>query len=387
MVLYSVCSSRRYAKQDTTVWRCSVRIGIPKEIKNGEFRVALTPERVKILVAEGHELRVQASAGVGSGFADAAYADAGAVVVEAAAQAWDADVVVKVKEPLEQEFGFLRPRLVLFTYLHLASDPELAMVLLENKVRGIAYETVELADGSLPLLAPMSQVAGRVAMLFAAHFLQKNCMGNFAGKGKLLGGVAGIPTGKVVILGGGNVGRHAAQVALGLGAQVVIFDQSEACLSNLDRLFKGQVQAESYCEAKLRAVLPACDVLIGAALVHGEHAPELLTREMIALMAEGSLFVDVAIDQGGMSQTSRVTSYAEPTYVEEGVIHCCLPNLPASVAMSSTEALGHATFLYIQEIGALGVAEAVKLNPALALGVNTWDGELRHAGVIKALAV
>ena len=179
-----------------------MRIGVPKEIKNGEFRVALTPERVRALVAEGHELVVQVSAGVGSGFADAVYAGAGASIVETAGQAWDVDLVVKVKEPLEQEFQFLKPQLALFTYLHLASDPELATVLLDKKVRGIAYETVELEDGSLPLLAPMSQVAGRVAMLFAAHFLQKNCMGDFSGKGKLLGGVAGVPAGKVVILGG-----------------------------------------------------------------------------------------------------------------------------------------------------------------------------------------
>jgi len=364
-----------------------MNIGLPKEIKNGEFRVALTPPRVAELVHDGHHVVVQSSAGKGSGFSDQAYLDAGADMVDDAASAWDVDLVIKVKEPLPQEFQFLRPGLGLFTFLHLAGEPDLAIELLDKNVRAIAYETVSLADGSLPLLSPMSQIAGRVAMLFAAHFMQKNCMGSLMGKGKLFGGIAGIPAARVVILGGGNVGQHAAHVALGLAADVTIFDQNERSLQHLQTLFQGKIQTETYSPEALCKILPACDVLIGAALVQGEHAPELLTREMISMMAKGSVFVDVAIDQGGMSETSRTTSYDDPTYEEEGIIHCCLPNLPASVAQSSSEALGSATFPYLKKLAALGLDTAIANNPALALGVNTWDGELRHAGVIKALAV
>ena len=364
-----------------------MKIGLPKEIKNGEFRVALTPERVGLLVTSGHQVLVEQQAGVGSGFSDETYQQAGAVLVASASEVWNAELVVKVKEPLASEYVYLKPELALFTYLHLASVPKLADVLLRTGVRAIAYETVELESGGLPLLAPMSQVAGRVAMLFAAHFLQKNCMGSHAGKGKLLGGIAGINAGKVVIIGGGNVGRHAAEVAIGMDAEVLVIDQSEACLSGLEQQFGTRVRTALYDAATLQQWIAGCDVLIGAALVHGEHAPELLTREMIAGMGVGSVFVDVAIDQGGMSETSRVTSYAEPTYVEEGVIHCCLPNLPASVAMSSTEALGHATFPYIQKLADEGVEQAIASDSALAMGVNCWDGELRHPGVKRALGL
>jgi len=364
-----------------------MNIGVPKEIKNGEFRVALTPCRVAELVDAGQHVLVQRSAGAGSSFTDQDYIDVGAELVADPAAVWDMDLVVKVKEPLPQEYQYLRPELGLFTFLHLAGEPDLAKELLDKNVRAIAYETVTLADGSLPLLAPMSQIAGRVGMLFATHFMQKNCMGELIGKGKLLGGIDGVPTSKVVILGGGNVGRHAAHIAIGLAADVIIFDQNEQCLQHLHALFQGKVQTQLYSTEALINVLPSCDVLIGAALVQGEHAPELLTRKMIAMMARGSVFVDVAIDQGGMSETSRTTSYDQPTYEEEGVIHCCLPNLPASVAQSSTEALGFATFPYIKELAAFGIEKAIAQNPALAKGVNTWDGELRHEGVIKALAV
>ena len=314
------------------------------------------------------------------------YKVAGAVVLEQAVDIWNVDLVVKVKEPLPAEYPYLRPQHGLFTYLHLAGEPELAEVLLKKNVRAIAYETVALPDRSLPLLAPMSQIAGRVAMLFAAHFLQKNCMGEFTGRGKLLGGINGIEQGQVIIIGGGNVGRHAAHVALGLGAEVVIFDQYESCLMSLDKAFHGALRTKLYHPEQLKKLLPTCDVLVGAALVAGEHAPALLSREMIASMQSGSLFVDVAIDQGGMSETSRVTSYDQPTYIEEGVIHCCLPNLPASVAQSSTEALGFATFPYIKALADKGLDIAIEECPALMSGVNTWDGVLKHEGVAKALA-
>jgi len=364
-----------------------MKIGLPKEIKNGEFRVALTPLRVAELVSAGHQIIVQQAAGSGSGFTDQAYINAGADLVKHAAQAWNVELVIKVKEPLPQEYQYLRPELGLFTFLHLAGEPDLAKELLDKNVRAIAYETVSLSDDSLPLLAPMSQIAGRVGMLFAAHFMQKNCMGGLIGKGKLLGGINGVASANVVILGGGNVGQHAAHIAIGLAANVILFDQNEQCLQHLKRTFQHKVQIKPYTTEALKKILPTCDVLIGAALVQGEHAPELLTREMIAMMPEGSVFVDVAIDQGGMSETSRTTSYDQPTYEEEGVIHCCLPNLPASVAQSSTEALGFATFPYVKELASKGLETAIIQNPALAMGVNTWDGELRHKGVIKALAV
>ncbi len=362
-----------------------MRLGIPKEIKNGEHRVAMTPAHVAELTALGHQLVVEHLAGFDSGFSDQAYESAGAVIEPVAAAVWDVDLVIKVKEPLPEEYAYLRPGLGLFTFLHLAGVPQLAAELMDKRVQAIAYETVTLEDGSLPLLAPMSQVAGRVAMLFAAHFLQKNCMGNVPGTGKLLGGIAGIPSGMVLIIGGGNVGRNAAEVALGLGAEVVVLDQSEACLKQLNSDFSGRLRTEINHPDLLQDLLPQCDVLIGSALVAGEHAPQLLSRAMIGLMKAGSVFVDVAIDQGGMSETSRVSSYADPTYEEGGVIHCCLPNLPASVPQSSTLALGKATFPYIKILAEQGLVEAVHTNPALAQGKNVWDGELCHAGVIKAL--
>lgn len=363
-----------------------MRIGIPKEIKDGEFRVALLPLGAAQLIANGHQVLVQEGAGVGSGFDDIAYAQAGATIVSDAKAAWDVDLVVKVKEPLPQEYAFLKPQLGLFTFLHLASAPELTQKLLEQKVRAIAYETVTYDSKSLPLLAPMSKIAGRVAMLYAAHLLQKNCMGQNQGKGVLLGGIEGVTKGKVVILGGGNVGKHAAQVALGLAADVTVFDQSEACLMGLNKQFNGAVQTELYTHEKLQASLTDCDVLIGAALIPGEHAPQLLSKEMIAGMANGSLFVDVAIDQGGMSETSHPTSYHAPTYIEEGVVHCCLPNLPAAVSVSSTQALTHATLPYILKLTEKGLEHAVSKDFGLAHGVNTWDGILKHQGVKKALA-
>ena len=329
---------------------------------------------------------MQDGAGLGSGFDNAAYEQAGVSIVPDAKAAWDVDLVVKVKEPLPQEYSFLRPQLGLFTYLHLAGSPELTHELLDKKVRAIAYETVTYDFKSLPLLAPMSQIAGRVAMLFSAHLLQKNCLGKFDGKGVLLGGIEGVSKGNVVILGGGNVGKHAAQVALGLDAHVTVFDQSEACLLGLNKLFGGGVHTELYNHEKLQGALANCDVLIGAALIPGEHAPQLLSRKMIAAMPKGSLFLDVAIDQGGMSQTSHPTSYHEPTYIEEGVVHCCLPNLPAAVSKSSTQALTHATLPYILKLAEKGLEHAVATDFGLAQGVNTWDGQLKHKGVKKALA-
>jgi len=364
-----------------------MRIGIPAEIKNREQRVALVPEGVKALTDAGCEVCVQKGAGLGAGFSDSAYAGAGARIADTAAAAWDAELVLKVKEPLPEEYDYLRPGLCLFTYLHLAAVPELARVLMERKVRAIGYETVQTDDGRLPLLAPMSRIAGRVAMQMAARFLQRENGTGFPGKGILPGGIEGVPSATVVVVGGGNVGRNAARVALGLGARVRILDASVDCVAALRQRFADAGEAfdaRFYAPQMLFEALDSCDVLIGAALVPGEHAPVLLTPSWLTRMS-GGVFVDVAIDQGGISRTSRPTSYEEPVYVEAGVLHCCLPNLPAAVPVSATRALTHATFPWVMKLAAEGIAAAVRAEAPLRRGVNTWDGAVVHRGVARTL--
>jgi alanine dehydrogenase len=368
-----------------------VRIGIPKEIKNGEHRVALTPQAAGELVALGHEIVIQAGAGSDSGYPDSEYNHFGAKLIEKPEIAWDSDLVVKVKEPLPEEYKYLNANTGLFTFLHLAAFPELTQKLLEANVRSIAYETVELEHGGLPILAPMSKVAGRVSMLMAARFLQ---FGSFHGhdlpgvrhKGMLMGGIDGIDAAKVVILGGGNVGRHAAHVAVGLNAEVKVLDHNLACIKHLNKQFSGKVQASLYAESDLGTLLSDVDVVIGAALIPGEHAPLLITEGMIASMQDGTVLMDVAIDQGGVSETSRVTSYDDPVYAVGGVIHSCLPNLPAAVPRSSTQALVAESLPYLKTLAEEGVEDAMAKVEALRRGVNTWDGEIRHAGVLKAFS-
>jgi len=361
-------------------------IGIPKEIKNREHRVALTPEGVQQLVKDGHEVRVQHDAGTGSGFSDSDYAEAGASVREDATDIWEADLVVKIKEPLAEEYEFLRPELLLFTYLHLAATPELLDVLLAGHVRAIAYETVQSEEGRLPLLAPMSCIAGRIATQIGASLLQKENGTPYPGKGVLMGGVDGAPPVRVLVLGGGNVGRNAAEVALGMGAMVQILDASVDCVSALRQHFES---AGDMCDVRFFAgqlmfeALETCDLLIGAALIPGEHAPMLLTPSYLERMS-GGVFVDVAIDQGGIAETSRPTSYDEPVYIESGVLHCCLPNFPAAVPVSATRALTQATFPYVRHLANAGM-DAVREDAALARGVNTWDGHITHRGVAHAL--
>ncbi len=363
-----------------------MRIGVPKEIKNRERRVALTPDHVQELAAAGHALDIERGAGAGAGFADEAYRQAGAVIVDTAAEAWDRELVVKVKEPLPVEYPFLRPGLTLFTYLHLAAAPGLAHELCVRGVQAIAYETVQTADGRLPLLAPMSQVAGRVAVQMGAAMLQAEVPGiPHHGRGVLMGGIAGVPRANVAIIGGGNVGEHAARAALGLGARVTVLDVRAERLVELESMLPG-LETRPLHGNSLRELLPGTDLLIGAALIPGEHAPHLLERAMIASMPEGAVFVDVSIDQGGISETSRPTSFEAPAYVEAGVIHCCLPNLPAVVPLSSTQALTHATFPYVQRL-ASGIAQALGGDPALRHGVNVWEGRIRHAGVADALGL
>ena len=362
-----------------------MRIGIPKEIKNREHRVAMTPEGVAALVAGGHSVRLQTDAGRDSGFEDVAYRQAGAELAGTATEAWDADLVVKVKEPLPEEYGYLRPGLTLFTFLHLAADTRLARQLVDRGVCAIGYETVQLENGRLPLLAPMSQVAGRVAAQLGVNFLQRENGTAFPGKGILIGGLEEAPTGRAVILGGGNVGRHAAESLAGLEAEVILLEASAAHLRTLEEYFSGRIQLQLYAAETLAALLPGCDLLIGAALVPGEHAPSLLKGSDLARMPRGSVFVDVSIDQGGISETSRPTSYEHPLYVEEGVLHCCLPNLPATVPETSTWALTRATLPYVRRLADLGVDAALAADAALGLGVNVRAGRVVHPGVAAAL--
>jgi len=357
-------------------------IGVPRETKNHEYRVGLVPAGVEELVGDGHRVLVEAGAGVGSGIADAAYLAAGAQLAPDAAAVWKtAELVVKVKEPLAPEYPLLREGQLLFTFLHLAPLPDLAAVLLDRRVRAVACETIQLADGSLPLLAPMSQVAGKLAVQVGATLLQRDR----GGAGVLLGGVPGARRGRVVILGGGTVGLNAAKVAHGLGAQVTLIDLHHARLSHLDDVFGGQVVTLLSSRRAIREAAVGCDLLIGAALVPGARAPLLVDRGVLRGMGEGSVFVDVAIDQGGTSETSRPTSHADPVYSEEGVLHYCVPNIPGAVPRTSTQALTGVTLPYCRKLAAGDLAAALRADPALAQGVNTWDGHLTCAPVAAAL--
>lgn len=358
-----------------------MNIGVPKEIKNREHRVSITPEGVLTLVAAGHEVFVQSKAGVDSGFPDAAYLDAGAIIVDGAKQAWACELVVKVKEPQACEYQYLRPDLILFTFLHLAADRQLAEELLKQKVCAIAYETVQLENGRLPLLAAMSQVAGRVAVQLGVRFLQRENGTDFPGKGRLAGGVLSAPAARVVILGGGNVGCHAAEALAGLGADVTILEADSLHVQHLQASLPERIRIQHFSADTLVSLLPDCDLLIGAALIPGEHAPGLLSREHLRLMQPGSVFVDVSIDQGGISETSRPTTYENPVYVEEGVLHCCLPNLPAAVPETSTQVLTQATLPYVRLLADKGVEGAIQDDPALGRGINIRDGKIVHEGV------
>ena len=359
-----------------------MRIGCPKEIKPQEGRVGLTPAGVDALVRAGHEVYMEHNAGISSGFTDDEYVSVGAKILAEAAQVYEmAEMIVKVKEPLEPEYGLLKEGQILFTYLHLAPDPEQTQVLLKKKVTAIAYETVQLADGSLPLLAPMSEVAGRLAIQIGANLLEANC----GGRGILLGGVTGVERGNVVIVGGGNVGLNAARVAVGLGANVTILDINVKRLAYLDDIFGGRVQtllSNSYNIA--RAVRDA-DLVVGCVLIPGAKAPKLVTEEMVKTMRPGSALIDVAIDQGGSIESiDRVTTHAEPRFVKHGVLHYSVANMPGAVPRTSTLALTGATLPYALKIAKLGVEAACKADPALMKGLNTYNGHLTFKAVAEA---
>jgi alanine dehydrogenase len=348
-------------------------IGVPREIKDHETRVGLVPSGVAALREAGHEVLVEASAGEGSSIPDENYRKAGAVLLDAAKDVWgQADIVVKVKEPQPVEVAYFRPGLVLFTYLHLAPLPELTSQLVEARVSAIGYETVEEENHSLPLLEPMSEVAGRLSVQVGAQYLERPNHG----RGVLIGGVPGVPPAEVLIIGGGIVGTNAAKVALGTGARVTVIDKSLQRLRELDDIFLGRITTLASNPTTLAEAAIRSDLVIGAVLIPGAAAPKLLRRETVAAMNKGAVFVDVAIDQGGCSETSRVTSHTNPVYEVEGVIHYCVPNIPALVPHTSTLALTNATLPYLQQLADKGFERAIAESVALRRGVNTYNGEI-----------
>ena len=356
-------------------------VGVPKEIKEKEGRVSVQPDGVAELVYEGREVVVQAGAGSGCGFPDDEYVAAGARVVGTADEVFAAaDLIVKVKEPIPEEYDRFRPGQQLFTYLHLAADRRLTEFLLDRRIDSIAYETVQTADGRLPLLTPMSEVAGRMAVQAAAHHLESPA----GGAGLLLGGIPGTPAAKVTIIGGGVAGTEAAKMALGLRAIVRVLDTNAARLSYLSDVFGGRLDLVVPNRARTAAYVAESDVVIGAVLVAGAKAPKLVTRDMIKSMRPGSVVVDIAIDQGGCFETSRPTTHSEPTYVEEGVVHYCVANIPGAVARTSTLGLTSATLRYVVRVAAHGVAGAAARDPVLAKGLSTLGGKLVSRPVAEA---
>jgi len=359
-----------------------MRVGTVKEIKNHEYRVGLTPESVRELAAHGHEVWVETGAGNGIGASDADYEAAGAVIKPAAADIFSGcEMVVKVKEPQAAERAQLREGQILYTYLHLAPDPEQTADLVKSGVTAIAYETVTGADNSLPLLKPMSQVAGRMSIQAGATALEKA----HGGRGVLLGGVPGVLPAKVVVIGGGVVGFNAAQMAVGMGADVTILDRDPFVLERLDSHFEGRARTLYSGRAALAAEVAEADLVIGAVLVPGASAPKLVTREMLTTMRAGAVLVDVAIDQGGCFETSHATTHAEPTYVVDGIVHYCVANMPGAVARTSTYALNNVTLPHALRIADLGWKAALKANPHLAAGLNVHMGQVTYEAVARDL--
>lgn len=359
-----------------------MKIGVPKEIKNNENRVAMTPSGVVTLKTAGHEVIIETGAGLKSGFTDEDYSREGAVVVKTAKEAWLADMVMKVKEPLEEEYGYFREGLILFTYLHLAAEPALTKALIDNKVVAIAYETVQLPNNTLPLLSPMSEVAGRMATQIGAQFLEQI----HGGKGVLLGGVPGVSRGKVTIIGGGIAGTNAARVAIGMGAQVTVIDLSVDRLRQLEDLFGNDVQTLASNPFNIAESVKNSDLVVGAVLIPGARAPKLVSKEMIKSMSPGSVLVDIAIDQGGIFETSdRITTHDNPTYKKHGVVHYAVANMPGAVPYTSTMALTNMTVPYALQIANKGYIQACLDNEPLSKGVNILDGHVTYKAVAEDL--
>lgn len=356
-------------------------IGVPKEIKDNEYRVGLTPSGAAALVKDGHEVLIQKNAGAGSGLSDESYVAAGAKIIDTAAKIFEtAEMIIKVKEPQPSETAMMPEGQILFTYLHLAPAPELTKQLLDRRISGIAYETIQLDDGSLPLLRPMSEVAGRISVQIGSYYLQKDK----GGSGVLLGGVPGVKAARVTIIGGGIVGINALKMAIGLGAQVSIFDINPERLAYLDDLYGGRITTLVSTPEAIAEEVANSDLLIGAVLIMGARAPKLVTRPMISAMRPGSVAVDVAVDQGGCFETTKVTTHTNPTYVEGGVIHYCVSNMPGAVARTSTFALTNVTLPYARKLAAFGLRKALKEDAALARGLNVHAGEITQKAVAEA---
>jgi alanine dehydrogenase len=359
-------------------------IGVPKEIKTAEKRVAVTPQGVDALISHHHRVLVEKGAGQGSGFSDQEYQAAGAMLVERAKDLWaDADLVIKVKEPLEPEFSFMKPGLLLFTYLHLAADRKLTEKLLERRIIGIAYETVQESGGLLPLLRPMSEIAGRASILAGGMCLEAQ----HGGRGVLLCGASGVPAAKIVILGAGVAGSNACKVAVGIGAQVSILDIYPERLSYLHDITQGHVTTYISNRMTVSEEIAGADLVIGSVLIPGAQAPRLVTRQMLKRMRPGSAIVDISVDQGGCFETTRPTTHENPTYIEEGIVHYCVANIPGAYPRTSTLALTNATFPYVAQIADKGYQRALEGNVALRKGLNLIDGKLVCEGVAESFGM
>lgn len=359
-------------------------VGVPKEVKDRENRVSTTPAGVSEFEAHGHQVVVERGAGAGSGFTDAEYEAAGADLVDSHAEVFArAEMIVKVKEPVPDEYGLLRPNHLLFTYLHLAADEAQTRALMRNRVASVAYETVQLANGSLPLLTPMSEVAGRMAVQVGAHYLERTQ----GGRGLLLGGVPGVPGANVVVIGGGVVGTNAAQMALGMGANLTIVDRNVDRLRHLDLVLHGRSHTLASNKRNIAEAVRDADLVIGGVLIAGAKAPKLVTRQMVTSMRPGSVVVDVAIDQGGCIETAHPTSHSDPTYLVDGVIHYCVTNMPGAVPRTSTLALSNVTLPYALELADLGLAPAAKADPSLAKGINVLNGVITYQAVADAFGL
>jgi alanine dehydrogenase len=356
-----------------------MKIGIPRERKIREGRVGLLPDHVEYLVNHGHSVVVEEGAGEGIGFYDEEYKRAGAAITNSLKEVYQADFIVKVKEPVEEEIPLLHEGQTLFCYLHLAASKELTEKLIQSKIVAIAYESVSDKEGGLPLLRPMSEIAGRISVQAGAWGLQYSN----GGKGVLLGGCSGVLPARVLIVGGGAAGTEAARVALGMGAFVTVLDINQKRVDFLQKHFEGKVEALLFSEEELKKQLPLCDLLIGAVLLQGKKAPKLLTKEMLRLMTKGSAFVDIAIDQGGIAETSRPTTHKDPFYVEEGIVHYCVTNMPGACPKTSTYALTNVTFPYVVQFASFGVLESLKSNPFLLNGLNVYQGALTYEPVAR----
>jgi alanine dehydrogenase len=371
-------------QQEGIIAHMTTTVGVPSEIKTDEYRVALTPSGVRELTDRGHDVLVQAGAGEGSAIADDAYAAQGArIVPDAAAVFAEAELIVKVKEPQPEEVARLEPRHTLFTYLHLAADAELTRGLMATGATCVAYETVEDVRGRLPLLAPMSEVAGKIASQSGAFMLEKP----LGGRGLLLGGVPGVAAGKVMVIGGGVVGQNAAEIAIGLGAEVYVYDRSIDRLRELEVLLNGDCSTCFASTLEIEQRLPEMDLVIGAVLVHGAKAPHVITRAQLALMKPGTVLVDVAIDQGGCFETSRPTTHSDPTYVVDGITHYCVANMPGAVPITSTYALTNATMPFVVKLASEGAQAALTSDPGFLAGLNVCGGQVTYGPVAEAIGV